>query len=293
MQLTALLDQLIDGRASAPPIAAARILTGIAALGHLLEEIAVVSRFGDPHVLRLPYVTFSPDPGSSLVSALFVIWAISALAFALGWFTRLMGGLLTLVMSLVLLLDQQTYSNHGYLLILLVLLLTLANSGAGWSIDSRQGRAGNLVPAWPVALLRVQFSIVYLFGALAKVNTEYLSGDVLGNYLRGDGWLTLPHAWLTDPVLVTLSIAAVVVEAFLAIALWLPRLRLRWIGVGSGLALHLGILLVMHETFSLVVFCLTMAPLYLSFFSRLMLESMPQVDRPAAERLIFSRDARA
>ena len=64
-----------------------------------------------------------PSGGITLFLAL---WILAALAFALGWKSRVAGAALVMVTGYTLILDHQTYSNHLYLLFLTILLLTIA-----------------------------------------------------------------------------------------------------------------------------------------------------------------------
>mgnify|MGYP006199594577 CR=1 FL=1 len=107
----------------------------------------------------------------------------------------------------VLFSDQQLYSNHLYLMVIVVGLLTAGDGGAALSLDAMRRGARETVPTWPMWLLRVQVSIVYGSAALSKVNLTYLSGSVVASYLRRDGPLAVPDAWRSlEPMLVLVCI---------------------------------------------------------------------------------------
>lgn len=84
-------------------------------------------------------------------------------------------------------------------------------------------------------LLRVCVSSVYAFTAMAKLNPTFLAGDQLVHIAN-----TRPHMATFEPLFasgwgVTLSVAAVGVEAWLAVGLWLRRTRVAtaWLGAAA------------------------------------------------------------
>lgn len=239
-----------------------RITAGTAALLKAGELAPVLARFDDQAVLRIPYL-----PGVSITgvgsTVLLVAWVATSLLFVIGARTSLSGIALTLILAGVLLSDQQLYSNHLYLLTLLVGLVTAGRGGSAISVDAFLGRGRTTAPGWPHDLLRVQVSIVYGFAALAKVNAAYLSGSVVAAYLRRDGPLAIPAEWRVFEVMAALALLSILAELFLAVALWLPRWRPAAFVV--GLAMHLGIALFFDPPIQLWIFALMILPMYLLF----------------------------
>src|SRR5688572_6287434 len=162
-------------------------------------------------------------PGGS-VWAFILVWVLAAMAFVIGWKTRIAGAVLACVIGYSLLLDQQLYSNHLYLLFLIVMLLTIADSGAAISIDARQAERASM-PGWPIWLLKAQVSIVYIFSAIAKLTPQYLSGEVLTESLKQTGFFTVPMAWRVPVAMKLLAIVAIAMELFVGLGLWSRRLR--------------------------------------------------------------------
>lgn len=240
-----------------------RITVGMTALLKALELAPVLARFDDSATLRVPYLDGQlaiVDIGSG---PLLAAWVVAASLFTVGAWTVAAGAALTIVVGGLVLADQQLYSNHLYLLVLLVGLLTVARAGSALSVDERRGRGQPRVPGWPVDLLRVQISIVYGFAALAKLNAVYLSGTVVAVYLRRDGPLAIPAEWRTFEPMAVLSLLAIMAEAFLAVALWLPRWRRAAFVVGLGL--HLTIAIWFDPPVELFIFGLIILPTYLLF----------------------------
>jgi predicted DCC family thiol-disulfide oxidoreductase YuxK len=227
------LYQLVSERLDPRPLAIMRILVGLAAIGKLGLLSAILPRLYRRGVIRAPYVAWLSEPPQPLLTLLVVAGLTAAVCFTVGLRTRWAGAVLTAVLGICLALDQQLWGNHLYLLFLWSLLLTIADSGGAFALDSR-GKEPRPIPAWPAFLIKVQLSIVYGFTAVAKVNAAYLSGAVF----RSGFWWAAPRAFFS-----ALAVASILVEGFLAIGLWVPRLRP--VAFIVGLGLHTGILLAM------------------------------------------------
>ena len=257
------LDRIIDARVNARAAGVARVVIGLAAAIKALVLAPVLARFADPDVLRVPYVEWLPAVTDLPAGLVLGAWLLVAGAFTIGLWTTMAGAALTIILGAVLLADQQLYSNHLYLLTLLVGLLTVARAGSAVSVDARRGGGRDTVRGWAPWLIRVQVSVVYLFAGLSKLNGTFISGTVVAVTLRSDGPLAIPAGWRTFEPMATVAILAILTELFLAVALWLPAWRRTAFVVGLGL--HLAIALWFVPTAELVVFGLiTLAP-YLFF----------------------------
>jgi hypothetical protein len=201
------------------------------------------------------------------------LWGIRAALFTLGLCTSIAGYGSSVIMLYVLILDQQFYSNHHYLLVITVLLLTIANSGARFSLDAwnSDDTGPDRVPYWPVLLIKLQLTSVYLFASLSKINREFLDGVTLEMNWRAsvlDLWGQ--YASLETPALLTIA-----TELFLAFGFWLWRVR--WVALLTGAFLHVSIVMTLGETIDtdLIAFGLVMFALYAPFFSDVILRLWP------------------
>jgi hypothetical protein len=255
---------LVTARAPARLVAITRIVIGVVILAHAVETWRVLRGLADPLLLRLPGWSFMPAPTPALVIALTVIWGLTAITFALGYRTRVSGSALVAALAIVLCLDEQTYSNHLYLMTIVVGLLTLADCGAALSLDARRAGARPDVPAWPVTLLKAQLSIVYGFAAVAKLNGVYLSGRALARVVPWQPIAAVVGMRATVYIVIAASIAAVVTELLLAVWFWSPRWRAR--AVVLGILLHTGIVALMPGKFPLALFAGVMFSLYPLFW---------------------------
>jgi hypothetical protein len=245
--MLAVLSAWVDPR----PLAICRILVGLAAAGFAFEWIGVLVRAASGNYLALPAVEGLLTVSPQFVIGLFVTALIAALAMVLGVAGRLAPILVAATTGTVLLADQQTYSNHLVLLFVLSLFLGFSGGDQAWAL-SRSPKS-SWVPYWPAFLVKAQVSSVYAWTAIAKINPEYLGGEVLDTYLHP--WVPIPQELL--PVVAVMSIVA---EGSLAVLLWIPQVRKLTIALGAGL--HVGIVLLLQDPAPLIGFAMLMATGY-------------------------------
>jgi hypothetical protein len=272
MPLAGRLHRLIHAEVDARPVALARIVIGVAVLLKLAGGVRILGRLVEPTTIKVPMVAGLPAPTPAMVTTLLGLWAVAGVCFLAGWRTRTAGSVLTLVLAVMLVLDQQTYSNHVYLLALVVGLLTAADAGAAWSLDARRGPRAS-VPAWPVFLLQAQTSLVYTFAALSKLTPDYLSGLALAPFVQLQAGVALIGLPAMATIVLLLSWAAIPAELVVAACLWSPRRR-----VGAallGVVLHLGMVAAIYRMrFDLAVFAVMMWGLYFLFVGPDVLRSL-------------------
>lgn len=238
-----------------------RIVVGVAAVLEFATAGPMMVRFiTEAVIVPAPNFHWLPQPTPSGAIALVVIGLLTSIGFAVGFLTRFSGVVLAGTMAHRLVLDQNLYSNHAYLLVLVVFLLVLADAGVAFSIDSRLGwKQTSDIPDWPLTLIRVQVSLMYLFAGLSKLNPIFLAGHVLEANSR------LPVIVGTGHGLVVAAWLVALWEVFQAGALWSSRLR----GVAflGGLAFHGSIVLLMERfpSAGLIVFGMVSLACYLLF----------------------------
>lgn len=111
----------------------------------------------------------------------FVLLGVAGLFLTLGLMTRLAATWLCVGWTYVLLMEKAAYLNHLYLVCLLAGLLAFVPAHRAFSFDARhQPRwRSDFVPAIALWTLRIQIAIPYVFGAIAKLNGDWLRGSPL------------------------------------------------------------------------------------------------------------------
>jgi predicted DCC family thiol-disulfide oxidoreductase YuxK len=265
VSLSERVQTFVGSRGPSRPLALARMGIAIAALMELPNSAKVLMQLDDPGIIGAPMLSWTPAVTDGLAWVLIGLWGATAVAVLLGWRTRRAAAALSLTLAVVLLLDQQLFSNHLYLLALLSGLLIFADSGAALSLDARRGGERHEVSRWPVWLLQVEVSTVYLFAALAKVNPDFLSGSAVATSLRRVGPLAVPDAWRSMEPMLILAVLAVCAEAFVAIAIWSERWRPTAFVVALGL--HVSLAAWFSPTYPLIIFAVAMLPLLILFLN--------------------------
>jgi predicted DCC family thiol-disulfide oxidoreductase YuxK len=225
----------------------------------------------DPSVV--PARLFDWAPRIDMVPAIAAVtglWMLAAAGLTVGFRARTCAGVLCALSIGLHLVDQNLWGHHVYFMALVLLLMTMTDTGAslskGWLAD---GQPERVVEAWPLWLVQVQLTLAYLFTAVAKLNPAYLDGEVLQRALA------LPEAWVwLTPWIAVVALGA---EFFIGVALWVPALR-PW-ALLAGLGLHALVPLLMGPYAGLVVFTLVVWSVYLLF-----------LDAPPRSRLVVWDD---
>lgn len=241
-------------------LAVARTAVGLATLFMALETYVLLEGVAQGR-FALPAAGWVPAPTPATVSAYLLVAVCAGLAITVGFRVALAATVSTVLGCWILLWDQQTYSNHHWLALLLVALLIPAHRRQRPRAP-REPAGGVSLPSPGVqqtlVLMKVQLTVCYAFAALSKLNPAFLRGEPLADSLRWE----LP-SWM----LLLMAVGTVVTELFLAVGLWFARTRR--LAVAAGVALHVCIVLMIgQETPALVAFSLTCLGVYPLFCVR-------------------------
>ncbi len=93
-----------------------------------------------------------------------------------GLFTRLSLIVFTSTFGYFFFMESAVYTNHYYLVFLLSLLISFGHSGSIFSLDCVINKEAprEEIDYWELYLLRLQICVVFYFGALAKMNADWL-----------------------------------------------------------------------------------------------------------------------
>lgn len=140
----------------------------------LIDSVYLEPKF---HFTYLGFGWVRPLPDEWLTLH-FVLLGVAALFVALGLMTRLAAAWLCVGWTYVLLMEKAAYLNHLYLVCLLSGLLIFLPTHRAFSLDARHQSwwRSDTVPSIALWVLRIQLAIPYVFGAIAKLNGDWLRG---------------------------------------------------------------------------------------------------------------------
>jgi hypothetical protein len=247
------------GPISARPLGMFRIVFGVLVLAHLAFITVDLDYWytdagllqGDEARLAAGPLRFSPlqwvqDP----ISVRCVLGAVAAVAvaFVLGWRTRIMGALLYL--GLLSLYHRNISTNCGpdMLMMITSFYMMLSPCGAALSLDARREahRRGTLaeplIIPWAQRLIQIQLCLIYFATAMFKCHGRtWLGGTAIHYVIFNHEVGQFNLEWLAGypQVISLLTQATLVVEFALAFLLWFRPSR-KWIAL-AGVIFHAGI----------------------------------------------------
>ncbi len=226
-------------------LAAFRISFGLAMAwdaARFLNKGWVASHYIEPDFLfKYPgfeWVTPLPEPG---MTAVYVGMIISSLLIALGAFYRAAITYYFVAHTYTFLLAAEHYLNHHYLISLVAFLLLWMPANRCLSIDAwgRDDMRALATPRWCRFTLEAQLAIVYMFGAVAKLNSDWLNGVPIAQWLQNSADRNPWGAELIgSPAMVPVVLWGGILFDFLIVPalLWRPT---RALAVGASVAFHL------------------------------------------------------
>lgn len=198
-----------------------------------------VSAFWIEPAYRFTYRGFAwvPVPPDPVLYAGMGAVGVLGLLIALGVATRVSAGLLAFVFAYQFLLEATLYLNHFWLTILYAVLLAIVPTDGCWSLRAYRRGEFTSVPAWFLWVLRTQIGIVYVAAGFAKLQSDWLLGWPMRQWIPGS--LSVPGlerfadtVWLA----VVMSWGGLLFDLFIVpLLLWR---RTRWFGVGFAIAFH-------------------------------------------------------
>jgi hypothetical protein len=139
-----------------------------------IDEYYIRPKWNFPY-LYLEWV--QPWPGEWMYVHFAALFAFAVL-MAVGLYYRLAVVAVFLAYTYVFLLEKSVYMNHYYLIALLCFLLIWMQPHRAFALDRyRYPELPATAPRWNILLLRAQLFIVYFYGALAKLNPDWLAGE--------------------------------------------------------------------------------------------------------------------
>jgi hypothetical protein len=125
-----------------------------------------------------PQVHFNYDfaafiaPLPKPILSILVIGLLAASVFILiGKYLKISAWYIFFVFSYILLIDKAYYNNHLYLICLLAAFFAITSSDEALSVKKGTTK---MIPNWQLLLFQLQIAIVYFYGGIAKINSDWL-----------------------------------------------------------------------------------------------------------------------
>lgn len=165
-------------------LAVVRIAVALAVLFEILEICLtgqVIELLVEPQIsFKYAFFAWLGRPQGLMPHVLAWTLVVLAATVAIGWRTRWTSILLASGYCYWFLIDAANYSDHGYLVCLLLILIAWLPTNRWASADVYMDRElRTTVPGWTVELLRTQLILVYFFFGLALLNGDWLNGAPL------------------------------------------------------------------------------------------------------------------
>ncbi len=164
-----------------------RILFGILFLIHF-SVFSKSSNFKFYYVdtsfhFTFPGLDFVQPLGGELMMLIHIVNWITILFFVVGFMYRFAALFLFLSMAYLELIDVAYHNNHNYVIILFLLFFAVTGANRSFSLDKSIFKLEEKIPSWQTSIFIFQLFIIYFYGGIAKLNSDWLSGDVMSEML--------------------------------------------------------------------------------------------------------------
>ena len=249
MSLSGRVDEALEQRGSVRAVAVLRIALGpivLLSLRPFLEDATAGESYTD-HFWE-PFVPWLPTLPDRVWFAMLWAGAVAAVLMTVGLWTRVATATAFAVVAVNILLSQTHFHHNRTFLAIVLGGVALLRSGRVLSLDAAvrrwRGRPPlpDVVPLWPVWLLRGQVALVYLASGVGKlVDPDWSGGLVVWDRMVRNQDVLDPTplpSWAIDLLTsrwlyFVVGPAIVATELFIGVALWFARTRLAaiWIAI--------------------------------------------------------------
>jgi len=206
------------------------------------------------------------NPGSLWIYVLFGLMLLSALGILLGCFYRISATIFFLSFTYVELIDKSNYLNHYYFISLVSCLLIFIPAHRSFSVDARRNKsiASRTEPMVYLFVLQLQVSIVYIFGAIAKLKYDWLVDAMpLKIWLNANSGLPIIGNFLGMGITSYIfSYAGLLFDLLVPFILWSRRWK--WSGY---------VLVIVFHLFTHLFFYIGMFPFFMMLFTLVFLDT--------------------
>ncbi len=130
------------------------------------------------------------------------VLSLAAIGVCLGVFFRFSSIVFSLVYTHLFLIDTVYYNNHFYLTCMMSFLLAFTGADKTYSLRSYFSRDDEgyalpqVVPFWNYIQIRALLCILYFYGAIAKMNVDWLNADPVKYWFKTSTGVRPPLTWV-------------------------------------------------------------------------------------------------
>jgi hypothetical protein len=138
------------------------------------------------------------SPPGNWIHLLYGSLILSAIGITLGFFYRICATVFSVGFTWLFLIDATQYLNHLYLVCLLGFLLIPLPGNRCLAVDTilNPSLRSDVVPAWTLWLLKTQMALVYIYGGIAKLNSDWLHGEPIRSWLASRSGQSASLEWI-------------------------------------------------------------------------------------------------
>ncbi len=245
-----------------------RILFGILAFADVTNQwiyYQLIKKSFQPENFQFKYFWFEwvrsfSEPWMSLG---FIILTIAAVFIVLGKWYRVSTTVFAVGFTWLFLLEKAHYLNHGYLFCWISWIMIFLPAHRAFSADVLKRPTIRLktIPFWSMAIMPFLMGVVYFYGGIAKINSDWLRAMPLKNWLAAKADMPLLGGlWAQEWVAWFMSYSGMLFDLLIPfLLLWR---RTRWFGLAMVLFFHS----TNHILFNIGIFPFLSLVLSLMFF---------------------------
>ncbi|XP_065061056.1 vitamin K-dependent gamma-carboxylase-like [Rhopilema esculentum] len=150
-------------------------------------------RWAEPDTCNFPLFSWVQPLPLEWMYMVYAAMFLSAIGIMLGFLYRLSCTSFVLTYWYLFFLDKTTWNNHSYLYGLVGFMLLLTNAHHYWSVDALLWPSirNVSVPRWHYGIFKFQFTLVYFYAGLKKLDMDWVSGYSMTG---------LSRQWVFDPL---------------------------------------------------------------------------------------------
>lgn len=193
-----------------------RFLFGILMIPQVLHLVPQIHDLANSTIVfHYPYLNFVEAYSHELLDFLQYSSIFGAVLLALGIFPRLSAALFLISFGYLFLIDKSYYNNHYYLWCLVAFLFAILKTNQSINIfDVFRGDKEKILPPKVILAFCLLFCIVYFFGGIVKINSDWLQGYPMRLMTASRG-ISNPDFWGYF-----LSILGLLFDLFIPFLLW-------------------------------------------------------------------------